>query len=150
MCRLLYFVHILVLTSHFEHGQVLGFHSVSVVHSFIHSFILCVFEVVKLQYCVLCSHESFFTAWKSFFLFSCSVTPLAVCTTVTFYIVLYYSNNSCGEGMHLLVVSLARPSQRLWILGGVIHPISVGAGRAWQARLTFKYFILDQWSCYYI
>ena len=57
MCRLLYYVHILVLTSHFEHEQVLGFHSVSVVHSF------CMFfEVVKLQYCTLCSHESFFTA----------------------------------------------------------------------------------------
>ena len=77
-----------------------GCHSVSVIHSFI----LCVVEVVKLQYCVLCSHESFFTAWKSFLLFSCSVTPLAICTTVTFYIVLHYSNNSCGEGMQIQVL----------------------------------------------
>ena len=52
MCRLLYFVHILVLASHFEHGQVLGFHSVSVVRSFIHSF--CVFLRLS-NYNIVCS-----------------------------------------------------------------------------------------------
>ena len=85
-----------------ERGQGLGTLVVIPFLSFIHSF--CVFLRLS-NYNIVCSVVmSLSLLLESSLLFSCSVAPLTICTTVTFYIVLHYSNNSCGEGMHLQVL----------------------------------------------
>ena len=97
------FVHILVLAVLSVDEDLALWLSFCFCHSFIHLFVRfwgCQTTILRDLHVVM----SLFYCLKSSFLFSCSVTPLTICTTVTFYIVLHYSNNSCGEGMHLQVL----------------------------------------------
>ena len=77
-----------------------GCHSFSVIHSF-----FCVFLRLS-NYNIACSVVMSLSLLLEKVIFSSLVLshPLTICTTVTFYIVLHYSNSSCGEGMYLQVL----------------------------------------------
>ena len=86
-----------------ERGQGLGTLVVILFLSFIHSF--CVLLRLS-NYNIVCSVVMSLSLLLEKVFFSSLVLshPLAICTTVTFYIVLHYSNNSFGEVMHLQVL----------------------------------------------